>query len=194
MAHIERDQLSFQCDEEGRADSQLVAHFQEELGQSVDDTLSAKFLKELEETISHTLLLAYTKARQATIEEWGIDLNPYEPVYLGKLKRGIEVKALSKGHSSHKRIKRISGGWIEYSEGESEEEDPKDNPEEELVPSKPYSPEEKDPEDEDPEDEDPEEEPGVNLAQKEYYHSEEENPEKDDDSEYTPGDYSEDDE
>ena len=153
-----------------RTDSQWVAHFQEEFDQSMEGTVLAKFLIDLEETISQTLLLAYAKARQANTKRWGDNLNSGEPIYIEMSKPGGMSKAPSKDHTPNKRIKWVTGGRSEYSEGESEEdpeedpeEVPEEDPEEDLVPSQPYNPDEKDPEEEDPEDkpeDDPEYEPG----------------------------------
>ena len=129
-----------------------------------------------EETINQTLLLTYTKARQANTKKWGVGLTPNEPIYTGMSRPGGKSKAPSKDHTPSKRIKRVTGGWIEIRKETPRRtlrtilKDPDEDPEEDLVPSKPYNPEEEvDPEDMDP------------------------NDKKDDDSEYTPGDYSGDD-
>ena len=137
----------------------------------MDSTVLAKFLIDLEETISQTLLLAYAKARQANTKRWGDNLNSGEPIYTEMSRPGCKSKAPSKDHTPSKHIKRVTGGWIEIRRETLRRtprtilKDPEEDPEEDLVPSKPYNPEEEDPEDK-----------------------------RDDDPEYEPGEYSEDDE
>ena len=87
-----------------------------------------------------------------------------KPIYTGMLSPGGKSKAPSKDHTPSKRIKRVTGGWIEILKETLRSiprtilKDPEEEPEEDLVPSKPYNPEEEDPEDK--QDNDPEYEPG----------------------------------